>query len=95
MKSIESIFSAQWLIPEELDGNSIVKKMNIKPFEKLLRNISAIENYNYILSKKYLDIEKEPIIQDIYNAKEQCYAILEDVNKNLFPLSLGGEKKHK
>lgn len=76
----------QWLIPEELAGNPIVlDKMHIKPFEKLLENISAIENYNYILSTKYLDIEKEPILKSIYNIKEQCYTILEDINKNLSP----------
>lgn len=76
----------QWLIPEELDGNPIIKeRMYIKPFEELLGNISAIESYNYVLSTKYLDIEKEPILQKICHVKEQCYTILEDVNKNLSP----------
>lgn len=37
----------------------------------------------YITS--YLDIERELIIQKINNVKEQCYTILEEVNKNLSP----------
>lgn len=86
MPCFDLMFDIQWVIPEELDGNPIVKeKMDIKPFEKLLENISAIENYNYILSTKYLDIEKEPILQGICHVKEQCYTILEDINKNLSP----------
>lgn len=76
----------QWLIPEELDGNPIVlDKMHIDPFEKLLNNISCIENYNFVLITKYLDVEKEPIIQSKHNMKKQCYTILEEVNKNLSP----------
>lgn len=76
----------QWLIPEELVGNSIVlDKMHIQPFEKLLENISAIENYNYILSTKYLDIEREPLIASKNNMKRACYTILEEINKNLSP----------
>lgn len=86
MPCLELVFDIQWLIPEELDNNPIVKeKMQIKSFKKLIENISAIENYNYVLSTKYLDIEKEPILQEICNVKEQCYTILEDVNKNLSP----------
>lgn len=69
----------QWLIPEELDGNPIVlDKMHIDPFEKLLNNISCIENYNFVLITKYLDVEKEPIIQSKHNMKKQCYTILEE-----------------
>lgn len=76
----------QWLIPEKLAGNPIVlDKMRINPFEKLLKNISAIENYNYILSTKCLDIEREPLIESKDNMKRACYTILEEVNKNLSP----------
>lgn len=86
MPCLELMLDVQWLIPKELYDNPIVRdRMRIKPFKKLIENISSIENYNYILSTKYLDIEKEPIIQNIYNVKEQCFSILEDVNKNLSP----------
>lgn len=80
----QDILEVQWLIPDELVHNPIIMdKMHIKPFKKLIENIYAIENYNYILSTKYLDIERELIIQKINNVKEQCYTILEEVNKNL------------
>lgn len=82
----QNMLEVQWLIPDELNGNPIVlDKMRIKPFEKLLRNISAIENYNHILQTKYLDIEREPIVKSIYRVKEQCYTILEEINRNLSP----------
>lgn len=81
-----SLRTIKWLIPEELHNNEIVKaQMNSKPFDELIKHINAIKVYNWQLKNLYLDIEIKSIDKRKQSVKEECYQIIEDVNKGLSP----------
>lgn len=83
----------KWFIPEELNGNNIVKSyMNFKPFDELFLYICTIENYNSQLKNLYLDIERQLICERKQKIKEKCYAIIEKMNKGLQPYHWEMEK---
>lgn len=74
----------EWLIPNELAVNKIVMdKMKFSAFREIDKIISDIENYSHILSGKYLDIEKIPIINKIDELKKTAYEMIDKINENL------------
>lgn len=81
-----SLTTVKWFIPEELNGNEIVKsQMNFKPFDELYSCIRSIEIYNNQLKDFHLDIERKSIQKKKTKTKEKCYQIIEKINKGLSP----------
>lgn len=92
-RNLISLTIVKWFIPEELNGNDIVKsQMNFKQFDKLYSYICSIENYNRQLKNLYLDIERQPIHKGKQKIKEKCYATIEKINKGLQPYHWEMEK---
>ena len=81
-----SLRTIKWLIPEGLHNNEIVKaQMRSEPFDELIKHINSIGAYNLQLNNLYLDIEMKSIKKRKQFVKEQCYQIIEDINKGLSP----------
>lgn len=81
-----SLRTIKWLIPEILINNEIVKsQMNSKPFDELIKHMNSIEIYNRQLNNLHLDIERKSIEKRKQSVKEQCYQIVENINKGLSP----------
>lgn len=92
-RNLISLTTVKWFIPEELNGNDIVKsQMNFKPFDKLYSYICSIENYNRQLKNLHLNIERQSIHKSKQKIKEKCYATIEKINKGLQPYHWEMEK---
>ena len=82
----QNCFNVNWFIPENIHNNEIIRsQMRIEPFKKLIRHIGSIEAYNNKLSELHLDIEQKSIIKKKQEIKDECYQIIEEINKGLLP----------
>lgn len=92
-RNMISLITVKWFIPEELNGNDIVKsQIDFKPFDKLYSYICSIENYNRQLKNLHLDIERQSIHKGKQKIKEKCYQIIEKINRGLSPYHWEMEK---